>query len=90
MKLRPRRPRDLRYARTYIFGVVCPARDCGAALVLPEANTAAMTMHLEVISHAVAHGTHAIVIIDGAGWHTSDALVVPDNISLLRLLPYRS
>jgi len=47
-----------------------------------------MTMHLEVISQAVAQGAHAVVIIDGAGWHTSGALVVPDNISLLRLPPY--
>ena len=30
-------------------------------------------------------GAHAIVIIDGAGWHTTKSLKTPDNISLLRL-----
>ena len=36
----------------------------------------------------VAQGAHAIVIIDGAGWHTAKALKTPDNISLLRLPAY--
>jgi transposase len=29
-----------------------------------------------------------VVIVDGAGWHIADALIVPDNISLLFLPPY--
>ena len=33
-------------------------------------------------------GAHAIVIIDGAGWHTTKSLKTPDNISLLRLPAY--
>jgi len=27
-------------------------------------------------------------VVDGAGWHKSEDLVKPDNISLLRLPPY--
>ena len=27
-------------------------------------------------------------MVDGAGWHKSEDLVKPDNISLLRLPPY--
>ena len=34
---RPRQPADQRYANAYVFGAVCPARDTGAALVLPYA-----------------------------------------------------
>jgi len=44
---RPRAPRDRRYTATYLFGAVCPARDVGAALVLPNANAWAMDQHLE-------------------------------------------
>jgi transposase len=34
-------------------------------------------------------GAHAIITLDGAGWHRSgDKLKVPDNISLLLLPPY--
>lgn len=85
---RPRMHRDQRYASAYIFGAVCPAQDKGAALVMPYANTEAMNLHLREISRNVAPGAHAVIIIDGAGWHTAGDVTVPDNVSLLRLPPY--
>lgn len=85
---RPRALRDQRYECAYIFGAVCPARGTGAALVMPNANTQAMNMHLAEISTQVAPRAHALVLIDGAGWHTTKALKIPYNISLLRLPPY--
>ena len=85
---RPRAIRDQRYECAYIFGAVCPARGVGAALVMPHADTHAMNAHLVEISSQVAYGAHAIVIIDGAGWHTTKSLKTPDNISLLRLPAY--
>jgi transposase len=86
---RPAAPRDQRYKWAYIFGAVCPARDTGAALVLPVANAYAMNLHLQEISTQVAPGAHAVVVLDGAGWHqTGGRLTVPDNISLLHLPPY--
>ena len=63
---RPPAPRDCRYSWAYIFGAVCPARDTGAALVLPYADKHAMTLHLAEISRAVVPGAHAVVIVDGA------------------------
>ena len=45
-------------------------------------------MHLREISAAVTNGAHAIVIIDGAGWHTTKSLIIPGNITLLKLPPY--
>lgn len=80
--------RDQRHTNVYIFGAVCPARDCGVALVLPDSDTHAMNLHLAELSKAVASGSHAVVILDGAGWHIAEALVIPDNISLLFLPPY--
>lgn len=86
---RPPAPRDCRYSWAYIFGAVCPARDTGAALVLPYADKQAMTLHLAEISRAVAPGAHAVVIVDGAGWHKPGGrLRQPDNISMLVLPPY--
>lgn len=68
---------------------MCPARRTGAALVLPYANTEAMNLHLAEISTCVAPGAHAVVTLDGAGWHqTGERLRLPDNISLLFLPPY--
>jgi transposase len=55
---------------------------------MPHANTAAMNAHLAEISRTVAQGAHAVLVLDGAGWHGSKALRVPDNITLLPLPPY--
>ncbi len=80
--------RDTRYTWAYLFGAVCPRRAVAAGLVLPCANTEAMAAHLAEIARAVAPGAHAVLVLDGAGWHGARNLVVPGNISLLPLPPY--
>jgi hypothetical protein len=85
---RPPAPRDHRYDWAYLFGAVCSARNIGAALVLPVANAHAMNEHLDVISRAVAPHAHAVVVLDGAGYHGKAALRLPENITLLPLPPY--
>jgi transposase len=57
--------------------------------VLPWVSAEAMNAHLAEISTQVAAGAHAVLILDGAGWHQSGGrLRRPDNISLLALPPY--
>jgi len=85
---RPRAPRDTRYEWAYIFGAVCPERATAAALVLPFANIQAMNLHLREIAWSIRQGAHAGLVVDGAGWHTSPKLKVPDNITLLILPSY--
>lgn len=85
---RPRAPRDCRYAWATLFGADCPERGVRAGLVMPYADTQAMTAHLAEISTAVAPGAHAILVLDGAGWHSSAALVLPETITLLPLPAY--
>ena len=46
-----------------------------------------MNAHLAEISRSVAPGAHAVLVLDGAGWHGAKALVVPDNLSVLTLPP---
>ena len=58
-----------------------------AALVLPRCNIAAMNLHLAEIAMAVAPGAHAVLVLDQAGWHLSDKLIVPPNITLVPLPP---
>lgn len=57
-------------------------------MVLPYVGTEAMNLHLVEIAKTVAQGAHALLLIDGAGWHVAKALKVPDNITLLKLPPY--
>ena len=85
---RPRAPRDRRYAWAYLFGAVCPERAIGAALVLPYADAAATGLHLAEIGRHVAPGAHAVVVLDGAGWHAAGGLAVPENLTLLPLPRY--
>jgi hypothetical protein len=72
-----------------LFGAICPARGTGAALALPFADTQAMQLHLDEIARTVRRGAHAVLLLDRAGWHTTAALVVPKNITMI-LLPSRA
>ena len=84
---RPSAPSDQRTKSAYIFGAICPARGVGAGLVLPRCNTQAMQWHLDEIASQVAPGAHAVLILDQAGWHTTNKLAIPENITLLPLPP---
>jgi hypothetical protein len=86
---RPRQPADQRYENAYLFGAICPARGVGAALAMPYADTEAMQMHVDEISCRVARGSHAVLLLDRAGWHTTDKLNIPKNMTLI-FLPSRS
>ena len=55
---------------------------------MPYANTEAMNRHFEEIAEAVAPGAQAVVVLDGAGWHDSADLVMPENITPIILPPY--
>ena len=63
---RSRQPVDQRYDNAYLFGAVCPARDTGAALALPFADTPAMQRHIDEISRHVSPGAIAVVLTDNA------------------------
>ncbi len=86
--VRPRGVREQRYASVQLFGAVCPERGTGVALVLPQVSTAAMNLFLAELARAVPNGTHAVVVLDRAGWHVSADLAVPPNLTLVRLPAY--
>jgi transposase len=86
----PRGLRDAGHESASIMGAVCPARDTGVALVLPRLDTGMMNLFLAELSQAVTPGAHGIVLMDKAGWHISDDLVVPANLSPVFLPSYSS
>ena len=47
-----------------------------------------MIAHLDEISRAVAPGAHAVLVMDGAGYHEKAITSLPSNISLLTLPAY--
>ena len=54
--MRPRGRREHRFASVHLFGAVCPERDAGVALVLPEVSTRAMGLFLAELARAVPAG----------------------------------
>lgn len=85
---RPRVVRQRQFLSTYIFGACCPSKDKGCALILPECSTGMMQLHLNEISKKVENDYHAIVLMDRASWHTTEALIIPKNLTLFPLPPY--
>jgi DDE superfamily endonuclease len=89
--LRGQRPpglADKRFSFAYVFAAVEPATGQSACLVLPEVSTTAMQVFLDSFSATLAPDVQAALVVDGAGWHTSLALRVPDNVTLIPLPPY--
>jgi len=76
---------DQRTASTYIFGAISPKDGKGVALILPKCNTYAMNLHLAEIARNIAPGAHAVVLLDQAGWHMTDKLNVPPNVTIMPL-----
>ena len=85
---RPRIVRDHRYGYGYLFAATRSDDPAAVGHVCPRANTEEMNRHLDDVAQRVSPGKHAVVVLDGAGWHRSKALRVPDNLTLLRLPPY--
>jgi hypothetical protein len=44
---------------------------------VPDADTEATQFHLDEIGLTVAKGAHPVLLLDRAGWHTTDKLAIP-------------
>ena len=86
--VRPPGLADKRFASLYLFAACRPGTDEAFALALPEATTKAMGLFLAGFAEQLEPGTHAVLILDQAGWHVARRLAVPDNVTLLPLPPY--
>jgi transposase len=76
------------YQWAYIFSAVRPASGDDFTLVLPLVNAAAMDLFLARFAATLPQDVHAVVVLDGAGWHDERALCVPENLTLVPLPPY--
>ncbi|WP_333473932.1 IS630 family transposase [Shewanella nanhaiensis] len=85
---RPRVVRQQQFEYAYVFGTVCPANGNTEALITPWVDKGIMHQHLKLISQATLPDHHAVVIMDGAGWHSKDLDDEFDNLTMLKLPPY--
>jgi transposase len=68
----------------YAFAALSPHDGSLDTLVLPAANTEAMSVFLAEVSQRHAH-EFVLMVLDGAGWHRAQRLQVPANIKLIPL-----
>jgi hypothetical protein len=71
----------------YAYGVVSVPGGQLESLVLPYCNADCMQIFLDEISFRHA-GEKIAMVVDGAGWHKSKKLKIPENMRLLHLPPY--
>lgn len=79
-----------RYDWLYVYGFVHPKTGRTEWLLLPRVNVAWFNAALAQFAAAVgASATHRIaLVLDNAGWHRSQRVVVPEGIELVFLPPY--
>jgi putative transposase len=85
---RPRRVRQTQYTSLYVLTAVCAGTGAASGLIAPRLDTAVVNLFLEQFARELPAGVHAALLWDGAGYHTSEELKIPANVSLIRLLPY--
>jgi hypothetical protein len=75
-----------RYTWLYLYGFVQPETGKTFWLLLPTVNIAMMNLALREFASAVGAGAskRVVLVLDGAGWHTSAAVVIPEGIELMR------
>lgn len=70
--------------REYVYAYAAVAPELGkmTALVLPYANTEMMNLFLEEVSNEFKD-YFLVMQVDGAAWHCSKELVIPENMRLV-------
>jgi transposase len=72
---------------TYVYSAIEPKTGQSVSLIMPYANTEWMTYFLEELSGRYSDET-LVLVLDGASWHRSKGLQIPQNIKLISLPPY--
>ena len=85
---RPRAVKQTRYGYPYVLTAVCAATGMASGLIASTLDIGVVNIFLRRFSEELPSGVHAVLIRDGAGSHTSPRLVVPANVSPIRLVPY--
>ena len=80
--------RQTEYEYLWVIGAASPQTGQAEAILSPVLNTAIINQFLEQFSQSLAPNVHAAMIWDGAGFHRARNLIVPANVTLLRLPPY--
>ena len=85
---RPRAVRPRGFTSLDVVAAVCAATGSVSALIRPRLTTAVVNLFLDQFARELPAGVHAVLIGDGASFHTGAELKVPSNVSPIPLPPY--
>ena len=71
-----------------MFGAACPQTGQTVGLLTPYLNTDAVNVFFREFEKEVSSDVHVFMIWDQAGFHTSEKINVPANVTLVPLPPY--
>lgn len=79
-----------RYKWTYVYGFVCPQNGQTFWLLLPRVAAYVWSTVLAEFAAAMGAGPNKriILVLDQAGWHRSDEVVIPEGLHVVFLPPY--
>jgi transposase len=86
--VRTQTPRQDGFKSAYIVGAVNPHSGHKFSLLFDGLDSYVMNEFLLGLSKTILPRRHAILIVDGATWHSAEDLEIPLNITLYFLPPY--
>jgi transposase len=85
---RPTALRQTEYEYLWVLGAVCPETGHAEGLLSPQLNAKIVSEFLRQFSQTITAGEHAVMLWDGAGFHTTKQLCLPENITVVTLPAY--
>jgi hypothetical protein len=87
---RPLAPVEHRYAWRSLVGFVHPASGRTVGHLASPVNIALCSVELDAFAHTVgaSPANQRVLVLDGAGWHDSPRVRVPEHVHLLVLPPH--
>ena len=85
---RPSALRQTEYEYLWVLGAVCPETGHAEGLLSPQLNTKIINIFLQQFSQTIPAEEYGVMVWDGAGFHTSKQLKVPDHVTLVPLPAY--
>lgn len=85
--IRPEVPAQIVREYTYVYAAASPHDGSMVSLILPVANTEAMSIFLAEVASRYPD-EKILMVMDQASWHRAHELVIPENVKLTWLPPY--
>ena len=80
-------PVKLGFKNFYLYSAVDPLSGDACTLLLPKVNTECMNIFLQELGQQYSQKT-ILLVMDGASWHKSRSLNLPENVEIVHLPPY--